>query len=47
MGFKKFGTGDVTGTEGDVQKTASRGDWTEDDQEALKRENERADGEKD
>lgn len=45
MGFKKFGTGEVTATEGPVSKTASQQDWTESDEQALREENNAADGE--
>jgi hypothetical protein len=47
MGFKKFGTGEVTETEGQVAKTASKQDWTPTDDEALARENANADQQED
>ena len=43
MGFKKHGTGEVIETEGDLSRTASGGQFTPADQEALDRENAAAD----
>ena len=42
MTFKKFGTGEVTETEGSLAKTASNVEFTEDDQRLLREENEAA-----
>ena len=44
MGFKKHGTGEVTETEGPLSRTASAGEFSDADREALARENEQADG---
>jgi hypothetical protein len=46
MGFKKHGTGEVTGTEGSRAKTAGR-EWTDTDERELQQENEQADREED
>lgn len=35
MSFKKFGSGQVTETEGPLSKTAAQQEWTEDDQREL------------
>lgn len=43
MSFKKFGTGEVTETEGTVSKTASSGEFTDADKAALQQENDAAD----
>lgn len=46
MSMRKFGTGQVTGTdESDLSKTAARegGDWDQEDRDALARENAKAD----
>ena len=45
MGIRKFGTGQVTGTDqSDLSKTAARGgDWDEQDDKELARENAQAD----
>jgi hypothetical protein len=45
MGFKKFGTGEITETEGQTAKTAAKQDWTDEDNQALARENAAADQE--
>lgn len=47
MGIRKFGTGQVTGTEeSDLSRTAAReGGWDEQDRKDLERENARADKE--
>jgi hypothetical protein len=43
MGLQKFGDGAIL-PEDDTKKTAKK-DWTEDDAEALRKENEKADSE--
>lgn len=45
MTFKKFGTGQVTETEGPLAKTASNAEFTEADAQALREENDAADAE--
>lgn len=45
MGFKKFGTGEVTETEGSLSRTATNVNFDEGDREALRRENDQADSE--
>lgn len=49
MGLKKFGTGEVVGTENQppAAKTAARDGWDQADEAELARENARADGEED
>lgn len=49
MSLKKFGTGDgkITQTEGPMAKVAKKDDWTDDDEQALARENAKADKEGD
>lgn len=44
MGITKFGTGDILPEEGDNSKTASK-EWSAEDEQALKQENEQADKE--
>ena len=39
MSLKKFGQGEVVGTEGKEAKTASKAEWTEADEAALEEEN--------
>jgi hypothetical protein len=46
MSFKKTGSGQVTGTEGTLSKTAAQDDWTEQDEQELAEENASVDGEK-
>lgn len=46
MGFQKFGSGQVTGTEGALSKTAAQTEWTDEDEKELAEENTEADGER-
>ena len=41
MGFQKYGQGEVIPEEGEGQKTAAQ-QWTDEDQQALDKENEEA-----
>lgn len=45
MGITKFGTGEVLPEKDDNSKTAAK-DWSAEDEQALKQENEQADEEK-